>query len=241
MKDNNKKEKRWKKAQDSECKFYAEIARGEKFAKDYKYASHALDYKFERWGFKDFDRKSILEVGCNVFGPLHYVQGEETLKVGIDPLLGKLYKEVAAKDIFYIRGVGEKLPFPEGAFDVVLCHNVLDHVKNPEEVLFEIHRVLKNQGAFLLCVNTHPLIIRILNPIVSRLDTEHPWHFSPNHISSMVESQRFSITKSIVIKGFDIMESKIGLLKRLLKARKFKPFFSFFFLRTMYLTAIKSA
>lgn len=236
----NRRRNRWKKAQESESKFYSNIKKQEKFSKDYRYTLDALDYKFVRWGFKDFDGKAILEVGCNVFGPLHYIEGKETFKVGIDPLLGTLYKEVAAKDIFYIKGIGEHLPFADVKFDVVLCHNVLDHVINPEKVLDEIYRVLKKQGIFLLCVNTHPKIVLAFEPILRNLDKEHPYHFGPHQIQFMVKSKHFSINRLGIVKGFGTPEPKFNLLKRLLKASKFKPFLAFFFLSTLYITATKS-
>ena len=235
----NRRLNRWKKAQKSESKFYSNIKKQKKFSKDYHYTPSALDYKFVRWGFKDFYGKTILEVGCNVFGPLHYIQGKGTFKVGIDPLLGTLYEEVAAKDIFYIRGIGEHLPFAEEKFDVALCHNVLDHVINPEKVLEEIYRVLKKQGMFLLCVNTHPKIVLAFEPILRNFDKEHPYHFGPNQIQFMVKSRRFSINRLRIVKGFDTPGPKFNLLKRLLKAFKYKPFLAFFLLSTLYITATK--
>lgn len=41
-----------------------------------------------------------------------------------------------------------KLPFPEGAFDIVLSFGVLEHVANDRASLSEIARVLKTQGLF---------------------------------------------------------------------------------------------
>ncbi|HKZ93504.1 MAG TPA: class I SAM-dependent methyltransferase [Candidatus Bathyarchaeia archaeon] len=240
MSEKNKRAKRWKEAQESEFKFYSHIKKEEKFSKDFSYSPNALNYKFERWGIRDFDGNTILEVGCNVFGPLHYIRGKGTFKVGIDPLLGTLYEEVAAKDIFYIRGVGENLPFGDEEFDVVLCHNVLDHVNNPRKAVEEIHRVLKPRGAFLLCVNTHPNIIRMFSPVLNSLDKEHPYHLGSGQIQNIVRSHRFNINKFVTVKGFDTSEPKYGLLKRLLKSFKLKPFFAFFLISTLYITATKS-
>jgi SAM-dependent methyltransferase len=240
MSDKSRKANRWKEAQKREFEFYWSAKKREKFSKDYIYRSSAQSYKFERWDFKEFDEKAILEVGCNVFGPLHFIRGKETFKVGIDPLLGTLYEEVAAKDIFYIRSVGEKLPFVEGQFDVVFCDNVLDHVINPNEVLEEIHRVLKSQGLFLLCVNAYPKIIAALKTVIQYIDREHPYHFIPQEIKLLVESQGFTIVRSKVFVGFDTLTPKYKLLKRWLREGKWKAFSGFFFFRTLYVTAKKS-
>ncbi len=45
-----------------------------------------------------------------------------------------------------------KLPFADKIFDGVLCTQVLEHVKEPQEVLGELHRVLKDGGLLYLSV-----------------------------------------------------------------------------------------
>ena len=47
---------------------------------------------------------------------------------------------------------GEHLPFPNNAFDLVACLDVLEHVASAEMVLAEIHRVLKPGGVALATV-----------------------------------------------------------------------------------------
>lgn len=53
-------------------------------------------------------------------------------------------------------GAGEQLPYPGGAFDLVICNDVLEHVADTEAVLREIYRVLKPGGTALTTVpNRH--------------------------------------------------------------------------------------
>jgi SAM-dependent methyltransferase len=51
-----------------------------------------------------------------------------------------------------VRGVGEVLPFIDGAFDAVLSMAVLEHVKDPFLCAKEISRVLKKNGELICCV-----------------------------------------------------------------------------------------
>jgi len=51
-----------------------------------------------------------------------------------------------------VRGVGEVLPFIDGAFDAVLSLSVLEHVKDPFICAREISRVLKPGGSLMCCV-----------------------------------------------------------------------------------------
>jgi SAM-dependent methyltransferase len=46
-------------------------------------------------------------------------------------------------------GVGEKIPYPDAHFDLVVADNVLEHLDNPDRVFSEIARVLKPGGVFI--------------------------------------------------------------------------------------------
>ncbi len=43
-----------------------------------------------------------------------------------------------------------RLPFPDGSFDLVICNSVLHHLKNPASLFAELARVAKPSGAILL-------------------------------------------------------------------------------------------
>ena len=44
---------------------------------------------------------------------------------------------------------GESIPYPDSFFDIVVADNVFEHLASPEQVLAEVHRVLKPGGTFL--------------------------------------------------------------------------------------------
>jgi len=52
----------------------------------------------------------------------------------------------------YVIKPDERLPFPDGTFDVVVAFEVLEHVENLEHTLKEIRRVLKSQGLIVASV-----------------------------------------------------------------------------------------
>jgi SAM-dependent methyltransferase len=58
--------------------------------------------------------------------------------------------EIVDYDTTDVVGVGEMLPFIDGAFDAVISLSVLEHVKDPFKCAKEISRVLK-PGGFLIC------------------------------------------------------------------------------------------
>lgn len=49
----------------------------------------------------------------------------------------------------FVLGDGERLPFPEGVFDVVAAHAAIEHVPNPNTFVQETFRVLKPGGILL--------------------------------------------------------------------------------------------
>ena len=52
-------------------------------------------------------------------------------------------------DLFYD---GKNFPFRDNDFDSVVCTQTLEHVNDPNNLVKEIHRVLKNEGTLLLSV-----------------------------------------------------------------------------------------
>lgn len=52
-------------------------------------------------------------------------------------------------DCFYN---GVTIPFADASFDAVVANEVFEHVKNPEQLLGEINRVLDKQGLFFMTV-----------------------------------------------------------------------------------------
>jgi len=102
----------------------------------------------------DLQGKRTLDVGCG--GGL---LAEEFARLGcavtgIDPSeksleAARTHAREAGLAIEYHQGAGERLPFPDGAFEIVYCCDTLEHVDDLDKVISEISRVLKPGGAFL--------------------------------------------------------------------------------------------
>lgn len=95
--------------------------------------------------------KRILDVGCGIG---FYVRrfrdfSDETYGVDVDP-----EKVAEASETLPNIQVApaERLPFPDGFFDVVLSHEVLEHVNDDRQSVAEAVRVLKTGGRLVIFV-----------------------------------------------------------------------------------------
>jgi len=101
------------------------------------------------------DAARVLEVGCGAHGLIFFFGTKDP--VGIDPLsdhYAQLFPQWQGR-ARTIASYGEKLPFADGSFDIVLCDNVVDHAENPRRILEEIARVLAPDGLLYFTVNVH--------------------------------------------------------------------------------------
>jgi SAM-dependent methyltransferase len=97
----------------------------------------------------------VLEVGSGAHGLVFFFG--TTRGVGVDPLacdyaaLFPAWQNRART----IAAAGERLPFADASFDVVLCDNVVDHAEDPARIARELARVLAPGGLLYFTVNFH--------------------------------------------------------------------------------------
>lgn len=108
----------------------------------------------------DFQVKTALDVGCGAgLSLLPFAENKNSFCVGID--VGKEVGEVGnmvfqeqgvAEKGFFMRALGEELPFADESFDVVICRIALPYMDN-HKALSEIARVLRPDGRFFLKIH----------------------------------------------------------------------------------------
>lgn len=66
---------------------------------------------------------------------------------------------------------GQGLPFPDAAFDTVICSEILEHVTDVESLMREIRRVMKPGGKLYATMpNRLDRVLPVLRPICRRVD-----------------------------------------------------------------------
>lgn len=93
--------------------------------------------------------RSVLDVGCSIGVILeHLAQAWEVQRavgVDIDSDALRVARSRSARAL-YCMADGERLPFPDRSFDLVICAQVYEHVPDWKELMREVHRVLRVGG-----------------------------------------------------------------------------------------------
>ncbi len=101
----------------------------------------------------DLEDKHILDIGCGVGAFVRRLREFSHRVAGIDVDRERVTEGGKALPDLAL-AVGERLPFADGTFDVVLLHEVLEHVTDDQATLREAHRVLRSGGrAVIFCPN----------------------------------------------------------------------------------------
>lgn len=132
---------------------YRNIDRATGFGSGLWYRKKALEQAGLRAGMQ------VLDVAC---GPGLVTQcaldlvGPSGLVIGLDPSIGMLHEAQKGVCRNFVRGVGERLPFPDQSFDFLSMGYALRHVPDLKVAFAEYHRVLKPGGIVLLLEISRP-------------------------------------------------------------------------------------
>lgn len=105
--------------------------------------------QFTRWA-----GKRVLEIGVGA-GADHLqfaragadLHGVDLTDAAIDTTRAHLALHGLTSDLRRVDA--ERLPFPDGHFDVVYSWGVIHHAEHPERIIAEVHRVLRPGGVFI--------------------------------------------------------------------------------------------
>jgi SAM-dependent methyltransferase len=87
----------------------------------------------------------LLDLGCGIGDMLKFYPN--SVGVDINPYTVEFCNKSGLK-AFLIDS--DKLPFKPESFDTILLDNVLEHIQEPSNLLFEISRVLKKPGQLII-------------------------------------------------------------------------------------------
>lgn len=121
------------------------------FLKVSSHSDGARKFENDKPGGDSLAGRLVLDLGCGMGGlsTALALEGADVRSVDfnrhychITRLRGLRY----GLELAPINAAGEALPFPDAHFDIVMCVDVLEHVRDPEALLSEISRCLKPGG-----------------------------------------------------------------------------------------------
>ena len=116
------------------------------------------------------------------------------MPVGLD-FSAELLKTNPHHASHFIQADAMELPFTDGVFDVVVATAVIEHVPEPEKMVTECHRVLRQEG---ICIFTtpDPFFEHVATKIGHLKEEQHQKTFKLAELRSFFESQGFKILKA---------------------------------------------
>ncbi|MEO9872879.1 class I SAM-dependent methyltransferase [Ekhidna sp.] len=115
---------------------------------------------------KKFIKGDLLELGCGEGRGVELLATLADSYIGIDKIeavVEKLQKK--HNDFKFMSGVFPPFPFEDNSFDTIITFQVIEHVKEDQNFIKEIHRVLKPGGQAL-----------ITTPNIKMTLSRNPWH-----------------------------------------------------------------
>lgn len=99
-----------------------------------------------------WSNKVVADFGCGPRGSLTWSK-TPLLRIGIDVLAEKyaanFSDEIKKHEMVYVTSTENLIPMPDECVDYLLTINSLDHVNNLDEIICELHRILKKGGILL--------------------------------------------------------------------------------------------
>ena len=104
----------------------------------------------------------LIDLGCGTGRHALRLAGAGANVTAVDfseAMLARAQAKLGAQAVHFVQhDLGEPLPLPAAAFDIVLCSLVLDHVQNVNVFFAEMHRLCRSGAAVIISV-MHPAML----------------------------------------------------------------------------------
>ena len=157
----------------------------------------------------------LLEIGCGEGALLAAVSAGE--KYGTELSTHALKKTLAQTSAQLCIALGERLPFCDEYFDVVVSVGVMEHFLNPDAASREICRVLRRGGHYLVLIHVPLTLWRSLVQKVSEYLYPHP---HPVRLTKWIAGKLFRPIRQPIQNRYTLEEAKACLQRSGLEVKK---------------------
>jgi len=163
----------------------------------------------------------ILDIGCSIGHFLKVAKENGWEELGLE--LNQKALDWATK-VFKVKVNSQLLPeakFASGSFEAVTLWGVIEHLKEPKEVMTEVKRILKPGGIILIfCPNVGSLVARMLREHTSTFDgRNHCAYFSKESLTYLLDQTGFQVLERKYFQpGLDTMLNYLNFTDPYLKS-----------------------
>lgn len=178
----------------------------------------------------------VLENGCGVGMYVEHLQPLAGKVIGLEYDFERA-RQARQRSEMIVSGASERLPYPDNSFDLILSHEVIEHVQDDLQVVREIVRTLKPGGRLVLfCPNrgypfeTHGIYLRgrykfgnipLVNYLPPRWRDKlapHVRAYSPRDLERLFSGLPVKfIERTFIFGAYDNVILRFGVLGRLLR------------------------
>ncbi|MBW2977284.1 class I SAM-dependent methyltransferase [Candidatus Woesearchaeota archaeon] len=186
---------------------------------------------------KSVKGKRLLDIACG----RGYYSNEFSKYFNVDAIdLSRKAIEFAKSkfpNVEFKRGNCYSMPYRNGLYDIVVCNNIIEHIKYPKKLLKEANRVLKKRGYILISTPNKYRLTNIINIILNMpLKMASKYHFkeySHSEIKKILKSNNFTLIKMRYIHTIspkkDLKSRLFNFVNSLLIMSRIRLFSSTFF------------
>ena len=132
--------------------------------------------------------RNALDIGCGD-GALSVTVRAERLTLADVSALALSRAQARLPDAAAVELVPDApLPFADGAFDLVVCTETIEHVRDVQLFLSEVRRVLGPGGRVAVTTPAHTRLMRVPDPL-----SPHLRFFTKRSLASLLEAMGFEI------------------------------------------------
>ncbi len=151
------------------------------------------------------ENSKVLDIGCNDGKIRFFFKNPNYFGVDADKnlILGLIKQRVKAKQADLNK---DELPFKNEKFDFILLLDVLEHVANPQKLLFDARDKLNSNGKLIISLPNDYHILNKARFILNKHLTEDPFapyghlHYFPiKSGEAFIKKNRFKIEKKILL------------------------------------------
>lgn len=130
--------------------------------------------------------QTIVDIGCGEGFLTSEFERWVGLIVGVDLSLTRCKKAKAKLKGDIIRADGRALPLADASVDGVICHQVIEHVREDRSVVAEIWRILKENGKMIIST-----VRRSGIRVSKRIDPAHVKEYSYSEVRGLLNTKGF--------------------------------------------------